>query len=84
MATIRQLQFTLMIVLLIVAIFVIFVAGNYGLFMFIMIIALNAGLSMFLPGYQWDAIVAGLCLYSGLILVDPVGLTLLGSNRLVI
>ena len=81
MATVRQLQITLLVTLLIVSIFVIFVAGNYGMFMFVLIIALNAGLSMFLDGYQWDAIVAGLCLYSALILVDPVGLTLTGSNK---
>ena len=83
MASIRQLQYTLLITLVIVSILAIFVAGNYGILMFILIIAINAGLSMFMNDYQWDAIVAGLCLYSGLMLVDPVGLALLGSNALI-
>lgn len=80
MASIRQLQFTLLITLAIVAILILFVAGSYGMLMYIFIIAINAGLSMFTNEYQWDAIVAGLSLYSGLMLVDPVGSILLGSN----
>jgi hypothetical protein len=34
---------------------------------------------MYMEQPQWDAIVAGLCLYSGLMLVDPVGLSIFGS-----
>lgn len=80
MASIRELQYTLLITLVVVAIMAIFVGGNYGMLMFIMIIAINAGLSMFMDSYQWDAMVAGLCLYSGLMLVDPVGLAVMGRN----
>jgi hypothetical protein len=79
MPTVRQLQFTLLIALAVVAILAIFMAGNYGMLMFFFIIAINAGLSMYMEQPQWDAIVAGLCLYSGLMLVDPVGLSIFGS-----
>lgn len=48
MPTVRQLQFTLLIALAVVAILAIFMAGNYGMLMFFFIIAINAGLSMYM------------------------------------
>ena len=81
MPSLRQYQIFEAGLLGVIAFFLVFVSKNYELMHLLIIIGINMGLSLYsLFSYQWDIILSGVCLVTGLMLGDPVGRIFLGSR----
>lgn len=81
MPTIRQFQIMQGAIILGIIFLLLIVAKNYSVASVIAFIIVNIILSaLYINSYQWDIILAAACLYLSVLLMDPVGLILIGCT----
>ena len=79
MPTIRHFQIAQGGIILAITFLLLIVAKNYSVASVIVFIIANIVLSaLYINSYQWDIILAAACLYLSVLLMDPIGLVLIG------